>query len=132
MRAKTNPSQTTDGGRAAVAKGKPAQKRHAPLRPPVISAAEGIADLDEDEEAFIQEEIAERVERGWSQVELAKQAGISRGMVKHLEHRRRGPSLRIALHITRAFGSGVDAFIQAGRLRPPVVPWFLLHFGLGA
>ena len=122
MRSKTDSDSPQAGRRAAAAKRKPAGKRHMPLRPPVIPQEEGIANLDEDEEAFIREEIAERVERGWSQEELAGRAGVSRGMVKHLEHRRRGPSLRIALHIIRAFGSGVDDFLQAGRRRTPWVP----------
>lgn len=64
----------------------------------------GIADLLPDEEALIQLEITQRTARQWSQDDVANQVGVSRSEIQHLEHRRRGMSLRVAILICRAFG----------------------------
>lgn len=73
--------------------------------------------LTEDEEAFILEMTAQRVISDWTQAELAGNAGLGRGAVQHYEHRRRGITLRAALAVCRAFKSGLDSFIEAGKKR---------------
>lgn len=92
------------------------------LRLPEAEGKMSTINLDADEEAFIAEERAERLERGWSQEELASRAEVSRGCVRHLEERRSGPTLRVAIRIVRAFGKELDTFLDAGRHR--------IHVGL--
>lgn len=103
------------------------KKRRKPrLRVPELKAGEGIADLLPEEEAFIREEIALRTERGWSQAKVAELCGLDRSALQHYEHRRRGPSLRAAILISRAFGRNLEDYQRQARR------WMLsLHFFFG-
>lgn len=82
------------------------------LRVPKLKEGEGIANLLPEEEQFIQDEIKERVARGWSQEKVAEVAGVDRSTIQHGEHRRRGFSLRVAVLISKAFGKKVE-FVPA-------------------
>lgn len=110
------------GGGGALQREEKGRKGQSRLKLPKCDENTGIANLDPDEEAFIAEERAERLEQGWSQEELAARSQVSRGCVRHLEERRSGPSLRVALRIARAFGKKLDLFLEAGRQR--------IHIGL--
>lgn len=102
-------------GKACQLKSPKVRKRR--LKLPKWDENTGIANLDPGEKAFIAEECAERIEKGWSQEELADRARVSRSCVRHLEERRSGPPLRVALRIAGAFGKMLDPFIEAGRKR---------------
>jgi molybdate-binding protein/DNA-binding XRE family transcriptional regulator len=52
---------------------------------------------------------AQRLERGWSQAELARRASISRTAVSAIEMRRLAPSVTAALALAEAFGCSVEA-----------------------
>jgi DNA-binding XRE family transcriptional regulator len=105
------------GGGEGLFPEKKGRKSRSRLKLPKWDENTGIANLDPDEVAFIAEERAERLERGWSQEELASRAEVSRGCVRHLEERRSGPTLRVAVRIVRAFGKELDTFLDAGRHR---------------
>jgi putative transcriptional regulator len=49
-----------------------------------------------------------RVERGWTQQELADQVGVSRQSINSIENDRYVPSLPLALMFARVFGRGTD------------------------
>lgn len=49
-----------------------------------------------------------RVERGWSQGDLAERLGVSRQTVNALERGRYDPSLPLAFRIARLFGRRVE------------------------
>lgn len=49
-----------------------------------------------------------RVERGWSQGDLAKQLGVSRQTVNAIERGRYDPSLPLAFKIARLFERSVE------------------------
>ena len=85
------------------------------MRVPQRKAGEGIVDLLPQEEAFIQEEIALRTERGWSQERVAAESGLDRSTLQHYEHRRRAPSLRAAILISKAFGQKLEDFQHHAR-----------------
>ena len=53
-----------------------------------------------------------RLERGWSQAELARRAGISRAAVSAIEIERLVPSVAAALALAGAFGCRVDALFS--------------------
>lgn len=61
---------------------------------------------------------AYRVQRGWSQAELAAKAGISRTAVTAIEGSRLVPSVTAALALARAFGCTVEELFDAA---PPEV-----------
>jgi putative transcriptional regulator len=52
--------------------------------------------------------VARRLERGWSQAELAARLGVSRQTVISIERRRFDPSLPLAFHIARAFACTIE------------------------
>jgi len=56
-----------------------------------------------------------RLERGWSQAELARRAGLSRPEVSAVETGRVVPSVHAALGLGRAFGVAVEALFSAPR-----------------
>jgi putative transcriptional regulator len=49
-----------------------------------------------------------RAERGWTQEELAKAAGVSRQSINSIERNRYVPSLPLALTFARVFGCATD------------------------
>lgn len=49
-----------------------------------------------------------RVERGWTQQELADAVGVSRQSINSIERERYEPSLSLALQFGRVFGRPVD------------------------
>ena len=49
-----------------------------------------------------------RVERGWTQQELADQVGVSRQSINSIENDRYVPSLSLALMFARVFGRSTD------------------------
>ena len=49
-----------------------------------------------------------RVERGWTQQELADQVGVSRQSINSIENDRYVPSLPLALMFARVFGRSTD------------------------
>ncbi|HVZ82903.1 MAG TPA: helix-turn-helix transcriptional regulator [Terracidiphilus sp.] len=49
-----------------------------------------------------------RAERGWTQEELARAAGVSRQSVNSIERNRYVPSLALALTFARVFGCATD------------------------
>lgn len=71
--------------------------------------------LEPVEEAFAAAEERERAERGWSLDEVAARAVVRRGTIQHVEHRRRGVSLRVAWRIAHAFDQELGAFLAQGR-----------------
>jgi putative transcriptional regulator len=117
MSARRSSSKPAAAGSGKASKPNKPQARKGRLKVPKWDEKTGIANLDPGEKAFIAEECAERIEQGWSQEELAERANVSRSCVRHLEERRSGPSLRVALRIAQAFGKMLDPFIQAGRSR---------------
>jgi DNA-binding XRE family transcriptional regulator len=94
--------------RAAV----PVKRR---LRIPDAREGANAAHLSTADVAFITEEIAQREAHGWSQEEVARRAGVRRGTLQHVEHFRRGLSLRLADAISRVFGSTIQVFIERGK-----------------
>lgn len=55
-----------------------------------------------------------RVERGWSQGELAKRLGVSRQTINAVETDKYDPSLPLALRMAKVFGIPVDALFHDG------------------
>jgi putative transcriptional regulator len=55
---------------------------------------------------------ARRLERGWSQAELAARLGVSRQTVISIERGRFDPSLPRAFHIARAFGCTIETIFM--------------------
>ena len=49
-----------------------------------------------------------RIERGWTQKELADVVGVSRQSINSIERNRYGPSLPLALTFARVFGRPTD------------------------
>lgn len=49
-----------------------------------------------------------RAERGWTQEELARAAGVSRQSINSIERNRYVPSLALALTFARVFGCAMD------------------------
>jgi len=58
---------------------------------------------------------AARMERGWTQVELAESAGLSSNYVARLERGEVGPSLFVAQRICEALEMELDALTGASR-----------------
>ncbi|HXY34224.1 MAG TPA: substrate-binding domain-containing protein [Planctomycetaceae bacterium] len=66
----------------------------------------------------------ERVRRGWSQIELARRAGISRAAVSAIEIDRLTPSVTAALALAGCFGCSVEElFGSRGSVRSPEWAW---------
>ena len=55
-----------------------------------------------------------RVERGWTQQELADRLGVSRQSINSIERQRYEPSLTLALKFARVFGRPTDAIFALG------------------
>jgi len=53
-----------------------------------------------------------RLERGWSQQELADKVGVSRQSINSIECDRYTPSLPLALTFARVFGCPTDAIFK--------------------
>ena len=53
-----------------------------------------------------------RLERGWSQQELAEKVGVSRQSINSIECDRYTPSLPLALTFARVFGCPTDAIFK--------------------
>jgi putative transcriptional regulator len=53
-----------------------------------------------------------RLERGWSQQELADKVGVSRQSINSIECDRYTPSLPLALAFARVFGCPTDAIFK--------------------
>jgi putative transcriptional regulator len=49
-----------------------------------------------------------RVERGWTQQQLADAVGVSRQSINSIERNRYVPSLELALHFSRVFARPTD------------------------
>lgn len=74
-----------------------------------------------------------RMQRGWSQAELAERAGISRAAVSAIEIERLVPAVTAALSLARVFGCSVEelfgepAHAQGAQMEwavdPPAEPW---------
>lgn len=56
---------------------------------------------------------ARREQRGWTQEELARRAGVSRAQVSAIEQLRGVPSVQCALRLARALGEPVEALFDA-------------------
>lgn len=65
-----------------------------------------------------------RLERGWSQWDLANRAGISRAAVSAIEISRLVPSVAAALSLAQVFGCTVeDLFGEGSASQPDASPW---------
>ena len=53
-----------------------------------------------------------RLNRGWSQSELAQRLGVSRQTINAVETDKYDPSLPLALRLAKLFGVGVDALFH--------------------
>lgn len=53
-----------------------------------------------------------RLEREWTQEQLAEAAGVSRQSIISIERNRYVPSLELALQFARIFGCSTDAIFQ--------------------
>lgn len=51
---------------------------------------------------------AMRVDRGWTQEDLARAVGVTRQTIHAIEKGGYEPSIRLALELARAFGASVD------------------------
>lgn len=63
--------------------------------------------------AFINRLKVFRVERDWTQADLAERLGVSRQTVQALEKGRYDPSLPLAFRIARLFGQPIEAIFIA-------------------
>jgi putative transcriptional regulator len=55
-----------------------------------------------------------RVERGWTQQELADRVGVSRQSINSIERQRYEPSLTLALKFARVFRRPTDSIFSLG------------------
>ena len=62
-----------------------------------------------------------RLARHWTQVELARRAGLSQGTISHLEQGTRQPSLLTLHYLATAFGLPLDQFLGALERATPVL-----------
>jgi putative transcriptional regulator len=53
-----------------------------------------------------------RAERGWTQAQLATEAGVSRQTINSIETGRFEPSLTLALKLAKLFGTPVETIFQ--------------------
>jgi putative transcriptional regulator len=53
-----------------------------------------------------------RIERGWTQQQLAEAVGVSRQSINSIERNRYVPSLELALTFARTFGCSTDAIFK--------------------
>ena len=58
-----------------------------------------------------------RIERGWTQQELADQAGVSRQSINSIECNRYVPSLELALIFARIFARSTDSIFELEKKR---------------
>jgi putative transcriptional regulator len=59
-----------------------------------------------------------RVERGWSQADLAERLGVSRQTVNALERERYDPSLPLAFKIARVFERRIEEIFTDNHASP--------------
>ncbi len=90
-------------------------KRTKKIVVPVVPAAEGIQGLLPEEVAFVQEELALRAERQWSQEEVERRSGVKRQTISNAEHRRCALTLATAIKISHAYGKNLARFADASR-----------------
>jgi molybdate-binding protein/DNA-binding XRE family transcriptional regulator len=64
-----------------------------------------------------------RIDRGWTQAELAQRAGISRPAVSAIEINRLVPSVAAALSLARTFGCSVEDLFRGGEGEPEEAAW---------
>jgi ribosome-binding protein aMBF1 (putative translation factor) len=69
-------------------------------------------ELDPVDLAFAEAEVKERAARGWSIDEVAERATVKRGTIQHVEHHRRGISLRLANRIAKAYDHTLGTFLD--------------------
>jgi putative transcriptional regulator len=53
-----------------------------------------------------------RAERGWSQADLAREAGVSRQTINAIETGRYDPSLPLAFRLAAIFGTSIEEIFQ--------------------
>lgn len=53
-----------------------------------------------------------RIERGWSQQDLADAVGASRQTINAIEQEKYSPSLELAFRLARAFGEGFEGVFR--------------------
>jgi putative transcriptional regulator len=56
-----------------------------------------------------------RLERDWSQAELARHLGVSRQTVIAIENEKYDPSLPLAFRIARVFGQAIEELFEDGK-----------------
>jgi putative transcriptional regulator len=59
-----------------------------------------------------------RAERGWTQAQLAIEAGVSRQTINSIETGRFEPSLTLALKLARLFDTSVESIFTLERVNP--------------
>jgi DNA-binding XRE family transcriptional regulator len=64
-----------------------------------------------------------RRDRGWTQVGLAEQSGVSRTEVSAIENGRLAPSVAVALRLAEALGESVEAVFGRGHAAAVVWAW---------
>ncbi|MBE7497319.1 MAG: helix-turn-helix domain-containing protein [Verrucomicrobiaceae bacterium] len=119
-------NQTTRSvGRSPTARGamesnrsggaKPGEKRRRRKRKRKVvgpSKQDNQVELDPVDLAFAEAEVKERAARGWSIDEVAERATVKRGTIQHVEHHRRGISLRLANRIAKAYDHTLGTFLD--------------------
>ena len=108
------PGAGEDGERAGGVAGGARKRRRKRKKAVLPSKQDHQIALDPVEEAFAAAEVRARAEHGWSIDEVAARAQVRRGTIQHLEHRRRGVSLRVASRIAEAFGRRLGQFLKTG------------------
>jgi putative transcriptional regulator len=58
-----------------------------------------------------------RVERGWSQADLAEKLEVSRQSVNAIETGKYDPSLPLAFSLARLFGRSIESMFDDGKVR---------------
>ncbi|MFP3907706.1 MAG: helix-turn-helix transcriptional regulator, partial [Acidimicrobiales bacterium] len=64
---------------------------------------------------------AAREQRGWSQQQLARRAGVTRQLVSSIEAGRHSPNVAAALGLARALDTTVESLFASGPTRDAVV-----------
>lgn len=104
---------TTPGPKDCLSGSLPAKRRRRKKRKAVRpSKQDHQVQLEPVEVAFAEAEEKERAAHGWSINEVAERADVKRGTIQHVEHRRRGVSLRVASRIAGAYGRKLGAFLE--------------------
>src|SRR5262245_58727344 len=64
-----------------------------------------------------------RLQRDWSQVQLAQRVGVSRAAISAIESHRLVPSVATALSLARVFGCSVESLFPLGPTQNPGPEW---------